>query len=172
MRTSRRAFSLPEVLIALAMVSILIGLVVWLTTFGTRATARLTPRLALHQAARRAMARFLSDLQEGMEVVSPRPGVTSSFAVVRDKLSVLRWYYQVPAAAGGPLFDLRVMRRDPTLPPAERDTLVVTNVRRLAFTCRTEGALQLNLELAADDQDYALLTTVRLRNIASAEELW
>lgn len=172
MRPNRRAFSLPEVLIALALLGTLIGVVVWLTSFGTRATGRLTPRLALHQTARKAMARFLADLQEGMEVVTPRPGITSSFAVVRDKLSVLRWYYLVPSPAGGPLFDLRVMRKDTTLPAAERDTLVLTNVKRLAFTCRTEGALQLNLELIAEDQDYPLLTTVRLRNIASAEELW
>lgn len=172
MSSNRRGFSLPEVLIALAMMGVLIALLVWLTSFGTQATGRLTPRLALHQTARKAMARFLADLQEGMEVITPRPGVTSTFAVVRDKLSVLRWYYLVPSPNGGPLFDLRVMRKDPALPAPERDTLVLTNVKRLALTSRTEGAIQLNLELSADGQDYPLLTTVRLRNIASAEELW
>ncbi len=168
----RRAFTLFEILIALALFSILIGLLAWLLGFGGRSTGRLTSSLALHQATRRATARFLADIQEGMEVISPRPGNTAAYTVIRDKISVLRWYYQVPSQTDPTLSDLRVSIKDDTLPAAQQDALVISNVRRLTFSTRTEGALQINLELATEGQDYPLLTTVRLRNIASAEELW
>ena len=61
---------------------------------------------------------------------------------------------------------------DPSLPEAQREELILQDVRRLTFTCQSEGAAQVNLLLARDGQEFALLTLVRLRNLATVEELW
>jgi hypothetical protein len=171
-----RAFSLVEVVIALGLISLLIGVVVWILSFGGRSTSRLTPQLALQQASRKAVVRFLREVQEGMEVVTPRPGSTLSYALVRDKLSQVRWFYQLPQRTPNPrerLFELWRYVDDQTITdPEKRKELMLSNVKRLTFTSRGEGALQVNLLLAEGEQEYAMLTTVRLRNIASAEEIW
>ena len=171
--SSRRAFSIAEAIIAVAVLAMMIGCIVWILGFGTRSTGRLTPQLSLQQASRKAIVRFLREVQEGMEVLSPRPGSTLSYALVRDKVSQVRWFYQLPMAGSRDnLLELWRYVDDPDVPMAQRKELMLTHVKRLTFTSRGEGALQVNLLLAEGDQEYAMLTTVRLRNIASAEEIW
>src|SRR5205085_10398108 len=107
-----------------------------------------------------------------MEVVSPRAGSTLGYAVLRDRVALLRWYYLTQQAGTTDLYELHVYKHDDKLPENQRDELLLTNVRRLAFTARTEGALQVNLLLGEEGAESSVLTTVRLRNIAAAEELW
>ena len=168
----RRAFSLAEILVVVGLFGLVLGAAVYLFGYGSQAMRRLTPQLAVQQAGRRAVVRLLQDLQESMEVMQPRPGATLAYAVVMDKLGVSRFYYQVKSAADPQTTDLWRHVDDPTLPPAEQDQRVFTGIKRLSFTCQTEGALSLNMQLAEGETTYALLTTVRLRNLASAEELW
>jgi hypothetical protein len=108
-----------------------------------------------------------------MSVISPRPGMTLSYALVRDRSSVVRWFFQValPGSAPG-TYSLWCYRDDPSIAPPVQQELLLKNIRRLTFTSRSEGALQINLLLAEGDQDYSLLTTVQMRNLPSSEELW
>lgn len=168
---ARRAFTIVEIVIVTILIAAVIGLVVWLTGFGRSASARLGAQMSLQQASRKAVVRLLRELEEGIEVLSPRPGMTLAHAVVRDKLSQTRWYYQV-AAVDGKSYELRRHLDAPALPAAQRDELLLGSIRRLTFTCRTEAALQVNLLLAEGGEEVALVTTVRLRNIAAAEELY
>lgn len=167
----RRAFTLVEALVAVALATGAIGLLIWLLVFGGRSSERITPQLALQQESRKAVVRFLKELQEGMEVISPRPGSTLTYALVRDRVARVRWFYQVPGSTRG-LFDLVRYVDDAKLAGAERLETLLTRVRRLTFTARGEGLVQVNLLLADGEQEYALLTTIRLRNLASTEEIW
>ena len=168
----RSAFSLVEVMVALGLFGLLIGSVVWLFGFGGRSTVRLTGQMSLQQNSRKAVVRLLRELQEGMQVLSPTPGTTLSYALIRDKLSQVRWFYQVPQAGRSDVYDLVRYVHDPSIPEAKRTETLLQNVKRLTFTSRSEGALQVNLLLVEDEREFSLLTTVRLRNLASAEELW
>ena len=167
----RAAFTLAEALIVVVLATALVGTVVYLLVHGTALTARLTPQLSLQQGGRRAVVRLLREIQEGMEVVVPRPGSTQPYAVVRDRVSLLRWFYQV-RSADGRTCELWRYVDDPALPLASRRELMLGSIKRLTFTSRSEASVQVNLVLAEADQEYALLTTVRLRNIAAAEEIW
>jgi len=159
-------------LIGLALFGLILGIIVWLLGHGSRSGQRLSTQMAVHQASRKALVRFLQELQEGIEVIRPTPGTTLSYALVRDKYSCVRWFRQVPRPGSGGLYDLRRYADDLALPMDRRDELLLSDVKRLTFTARSEGALQINIVLAEKDRDYALLTTVRLRNLPSAEELW
>lgn len=171
LESHRRAFTILEMTLVAALFAVVLGLIVWITGFGRSASGRLGAQASLQQGSRKALVRLLRELEESIEVVSPRPGTTLSHALVRDKLSLARWYYQVPSADGRS-FDLRRAIDSATLPPGQRDELLLTSIRRLTFTARTEGALQVHLVLSEGAEDYALVTTVRLRNIAAAEELY
>lgn len=171
-RRSSAAFTLVESLVGFALAVLVLGTMFWLVSFSVRSTARLGPKLAAQQATRRAVVRFLHELQESMEVVAPRAGSTMAYAVIRDKLALVRWYYLIEQVGAPGLFELHVYRHDPALSTGQRDEVLLSNVRRLAFTARTEGALQVNLLVGEEGQETSILTTVRLRNIASSEELW
>lgn len=172
-RPPGRGLTVIEIVIAVALLSLLMGAAFWVFVYGGRSTSRLTKQLSLQQASRKAIVRFLREVQEGMEVLSPRPGSTLSYALVRDKVSLVRWFYQVPQGAGAnPLYELWRYLDDPDTPADRRAEPLLRNVRRLTFTSRSEGALQVNLILEEEDQQYSILTTVRLRNLPSAEEVW
>ena len=170
MRSRRAGFTLVEVLVVLVLLGMLISVAVYLFGFGGRATRRLTPRLSLQQAGRKALVAFLREIQEGMEVVTPRPGSTLSYALIRDKLARFRLYYQIASGPGS--YALWRYTEDPALAVGQRKELLFSNIQRLTFTSHSEGALQINLELQEDEERYSLVTSVRLRNLASAEELW
>ena len=171
-RPVRRGFSLVELLVALGLCGLVIGVAVYLFVYGGHATRAVTAKLAGQQAGRKALVAFLSEIQEGMEVVIPRPGTTLSYALVRDKVAHLRLYYQVKSAPDATTYALWRYVQDPSLAAGVRKEKLLDNVRRLSFTSRSEGALELNLEVQEDDQVWSLITAVRLRNLASAEELW
>lgn len=159
-------------MVGLGLACALLGSMFYVMSYAMRSTAKLAPKLAGQQATRKAVVRFLRELQESMEVVSPRAGSTLAYSVVRDRIAVLRWYFLVQQPNSPDLFELRVYKHDSALPTGQREELLVQNVRRLAFTARTEGALQVNLLVGEEGMETSILTTVRLRNIASAEELW
>ena len=166
----RHGFTLVEGLVAVWVALLVIGTAVGLLTQGNWIAAHLTPQLSMEQNSRKALVRLLAELQEGMEVVNPRPGSTATFAVVRDRVSRMRMYYQVSAGDG--TSELWRTVDDPDLPPAARKERLLPSIKRLTFSSRSEGALQVNLVLTEGGQEYALLTAVRLRNIAAAEEVW
>ena len=165
-------FTLVEVIIGVILFALLVASVMWVFVYGGRSTGRLSSQLSLQQSSRKAIVRFLRELQEGMEVLSPSPGSTLSYALIRDKVSLVRWFYLIPASGTPGVFELRRYVKDPKLSEEKRTEIFLQNVKRLTFTCRSEGALQIHLVMKEDDQEYALLTSVRLRNLASAETLW
>jgi hypothetical protein len=167
-----RAFSLVEALIAGALFCALINVLIWILMNSRASTERLTSRMAVQQTSRKAAVKFLSELQEGMEVVYPRPGSTLSHAFIRDKLSIARWFVLLPRAGASDSYELWRYLADPDLAADRRAERLLTNVKRLTFTSISEGSLQVNLVLSEEGQETALLTTVRLRNLASSEELW
>ena len=167
-----RAFTLVEVLLVAGLVCLLVSCLTWFFAFSSRSTSRLTAQLGLQQASRMAVVRFLRELQEGIELVSPAPGCTLSYALVRDKVSLLRWYFLRPQPGERGTHELWRYVHDPALPTARREELMLRDIRRLTFTSQSQGAVQVNLLLARDGQEYATLTLVRLRNLAAAEELW
>ena len=156
--------------IAVALFAMLIGLNFWLTTSGARSSVGLTTRMGLQQSSRKALVRLMMEIQEGMEVLAPVPGSSLTYALVRDKLSLVRWFVQHPQKDG--IYDLWRYTGDPEVPPAKRGELLLKGVKRLRFTSTSEGSLQINLTLTESGQEHSLVTTIRLRNLASAEALW
>lgn len=171
---ARRGVTLVEGLIAFGLVTFIVVGLYYFASFGRRSTERVGSQVGAQMEARRAMVRLLREIREGMEVLQPRPGGTLSWAMIRDKLSCPRMFYQVgrQEPGGRTVYDLWRFVDDPDIPEPQRRELLVSGIRRLTFTSRGEGALQIHLLVAEGDAEQAFLTTVRLRNLAAAEELW
>ena len=159
-------------MIVLFLAGSLIVMVSYLLIYGSRSMQRTSEQLAGQQAGRTAIARLLREVQQSIEVVTPLPGSTMPYAVVRDEVSCARWYYQVPQAGSNGLYELWCYIDDPDLAAADKKQLIMRNLKRLTFTTQSEGALQVNLMFHEGDTDSPMLTTVRLRNIAAADEVW
>ena len=170
--SKRGGFSIAEVLVALGMFVILISLCVWIFGYGSGATRRLTPKLTMAASSRKAVVRMLREIQEGMEVILPMPGITLPYAVIIDKIGLARWYYQVPNKNDANLTDLMRYVNDKKIAPGARSDVLLTGISRLTFTSQSEGMLSINLALQEDSAEYSMLTQVRLRDLASSEELW
>lgn len=164
--------ALVEALLAATLFLVLLGVVYLAFRHGIASTARLTPQLSLQQQRRKAIVRFLREIQEGMDVISPGPGQTLSYALIRDKVAFLTMFYGRASSRKDGTFDLWRYRYDPDVPEPSRRELLVAHLGRVTFTCQSEGALQIHLLLEEGRQHDSLLTTVRLRNLPSSEELW
>ncbi len=148
---------------SLILVVVLFGVIQLLST-GRRMEEGVGGRLALQADARKALASFLRELQEGIVVVRPAPGQTLSYAMVRDKLNRVAFYSLAPA--GEETYDLR---RDLVDRSGTRREVLLGGLSRLTFTALTDRALQLNAILGTGDRRFAFHTQVRLRNRAAAE---
>jgi len=174
---SSRAFTIVECLIALCLLGMLLAICIQLFSHARIVTQKLTPQLSVQQGSRKALVRVIEELQESMEVLVPQPGSTLYYALVRDKVGLLRMYYLVPrkpdsTALGSKMYELWRDIADPKLPPQGGRACLVQNISRLTFTSRSAGSLQINLTLSEQGEKSSLLTSVRLRNLPSAEELW
>ena len=168
----RRAFSIVEISIGAGLLAVLMGVLVMMLIHGGRSSARTGVQYALQQQSRTAMAHFLQELQEGMEVVQPTPGCTLPQAVIRDAVSCARWYYLVKQPDEPGSFELWRYADDPDMDPARRKERLLRGVKRLTFTAHGESAVQINLVVREGTEELPLLTTVRMRNIAAADDGW
>ena len=164
---TRRAFTLLEALVVAAVLTVLLSALWMLFSASQRSSSSLTVKASLQKSSRQALATFITETQEGMEVLLPRPGRSRAQAAIRDRLSLIRWYAQRPQPGADGLYEL--WRYTADRPQGER---LFGGIKRLRFTCRSEGALEVNLVLTEEGQDTALLTTIRLRNLPSAEAVW
>ena len=157
---NRRGWTFVEVLVALGLFLLLLVLVVWLFSFGSRTLARLMPGLDLQKTNRRAVVRLIGEMQEGMELIAPVPGATLSYAVIADRTGQIKFFNQ----RGNVLWV--------DAPDSKRHEKLFDGIQRLTFTSLGEGAVLVNLLLTQDGAESPVLTTIRLRNLAAAEEVW
>ena len=171
-RRPRKGFTTVEIMIVLILAVGLIAAGIYLLIYGAKALQRTSDNLAAQQAGRAAVARMVQEIQQCIEVITPLPGATMPYALVRDQVSCARWYYQRPQKGAPGLYELYRLVDDKTLAVEKRTELMMRGLKRLTFTSRSEGALQINMLFRENDADVPLLTTIRLRNIAAADEAW
>lgn len=159
-------------MVATILLVLLIGSAIWVLINSRRTAQAVSARTSAQQTTTRAVVRLLTELQEGMEVLAPQSASTLSYALIRDKVSVVRWFFLVPSKSVPGTRELWRYRDDQSIPAEKRLEHILNGVQRLAFTATSEGSLQVNLVVAEEGHEFPLLTTVRLRNIASAEELY
>ena len=164
-RARHRGVSLLEILMVLAIISVVLYALMTLMGSGRRMEDSFGAHLGLQLDAQRSLTQMIQSLQEGITVVLPQPGNTLPHAVVRDKLNRLVLFSLVPAATPGEY----QLRRDIASPGGVETTTLLTGVRRVTFTSLSDAALLLHVILGSGEHRYAFHTEVRLRNRDAAE---
>ena len=158
------AFTFIEVVVASLILAIVLYVLMGLLTQGSKLSRQELDYLGLQADSQRALARFLKDLQEAIEVVAPQPGGTLPYAVIRDKLNRFVVYSLTGSGAGGE-YDLQT---DVVSPQGRTTDIMLKGVARLTFSSLSDGALRLHMTLATGARRYAFYTEIRLRNREAA----
>ena len=169
---TRRGVTLLEVIYVAILIVLLVMVATQPFVTGRRSMERMSVKASLQASSRKAIARLLAEVQEGMEVLIPLAGRSRAHAVIRDRVSLPRWFVQQPQKGQSGLFELWRYTGNPAPVEERRGELLLSGIKRLRFTCQGEGALSINLVLSEEGQEFSLVTTVRLRNLPAAEALW
>ncbi len=145
-----------------------------LSVFSGKQSENLGKRLVLQMEARRALLSLYDDLQQGIEIVIPKPGSTLPYVVFRDFVNDIRVIFQEKDAElskteGQDLFRVMEVRCSPegTRPSVTR--LLMKYVTRLQFTAYDPGSLLLTCSMAGGKGTFSLVNFVRLRNTDSPD---
>ena len=174
---AHRGYSLIEVLVALFLFGTLFA-TAWMLhrsgTVGVQST--LGPQMGLQMTTRKALVEFIKELQECVEFVRPYQGSTLNYLMARNKLDQVLLTYMVKndkdsAREGRDVHDVYVYLNDTSVAAASRQRLLFGGVTRLTFTALGSGVVQIRMDVTESNRIYALLTTVRARNIELEGEL-
>lgn len=173
----RRGVTLVEILIALAIFSLLSAAVYLVWTRSRVFEDSLTAHTEAQHEVRRAFLALLKDLQQAIEVVLPADGYTQPYLVIRDQLNRLTTFYLVPDPVasqqeGREIYHLlKVMPAYPETSQVAVKEVVMRQVSSFTFSGRGAGGVILNLTATVDKKDYSLVTMVRLRALSALDEL-
>lgn len=166
----RGAFTLAEVLVALALGAVVL-VAVW-SVFN--AAGRTAPGLGAHASlqlgTQLALLELNQKLQESIAIERLTSGTSLSYFVVRGKTNETVVGYQVvdaaaSAKAGRRLYQLWLASSRGAGTDTQRK--VLGQIERCRFTATSAGVLQLHMDLFEDGKSHAVLTSVRLRNLPS-----
>lgn len=176
-RPRRRGLSTIELLIALVISTIVVGVVFGFFRFARVSTERTVgPQLALGEASRQALLELIRELQEAIEVNRPIQGSTLTYFVVRDKLNqVLVGYLvtnpQAKTQDGRPLFDLILDRTSFGGPSTPKKKKLLSNLERFTVTGLSPALIQIHADFHEQGRSFAFFTTIRARNVFSDNDL-
>ncbi len=173
----RRTLTMVELMIALAIFSTAMGLVIMaFQTFRGRPSENLSKRLILQTEARKGLVNLYRYLQEGIEVVAPPPGTTMPYLVFKDAVNDLRMVYlekdpRLSQEEERTIYKAMTVVRDPLETAPDSPKTLMQNVLKLNFTPYSRGSVLISAQLRGGKGDFSLLNFVRLQNTGAEEDL-
>jgi len=173
-----RGVTLPEMVIAVGIFAMFmaIGSRVFTLFIGGKHSENLSKRLVLQMEARKAIINLYRELQQGIEIVAPPPGMTLSHLVFKDSVNNVRMVYLVEDTVkskeeGVSIYRAMTILRDPGGATIEEPRCLMEHVLKLNFTTYNYGGVLVTTQLRGGKGDYSLVSYVRLQNVTSEEEL-
>ncbi len=171
----RQGMTFAEVMIASVVLLILFAGVFRLfqTLYGKKA-AGISQRLELQMEARRALINLYGEIQEGIELLKPEPGVTLPFMAIRDSVNNVHFIFQKKDAVASERQKRDIFRLYTVVYDIERNVgsqprEIMTNVERLNFTAHGYGGVVVTSDLKEGEASFSFVNMIRLKN-ALAEE--
>jgi len=178
-----RATTLVEILVGLALVSITMGLAYGFMHLMFWSHSRfnltgLTRRSFLQKDAKAGIRRLIYRLREGIQILSPAPGTSSTELVFRDVLNQDIRLRQ--DATGNRVISERsvggawVLETEPTLIQTDNGQIpaswpvLVSNCPSIRFTAIAGDCVTVQASLVFEQEMESLLTVVKLRNAQQA----
>ena len=172
----QKGFSFLETILAMLLMAAFFGTAfkAW-QTFTHKKSENLSRRLVLQMEARKAFLNLTRELQQGIEIVIPKPGTTLPFLVYKDYGNNLRIVYLEEDSVRTreqkrPMFRAISAWRDPSQPTAGQPVTLMEYVARLNFTTHSAGGVLVSANLHDGTGDFALINFIRLQNVSAEEE--
>jgi prepilin-type N-terminal cleavage/methylation domain-containing protein len=172
---SRVAITLVEIVIAMAIFSVvLFGGYRSMQAYAGRASENLSTQLLLQMEARRALLTMTTNLQQGLELVLPRPGATLPYVTYRDFVNNLRVIYlekdeSLSAREQQTLYQAVEKVIDPADGTKTTTKILMRYVTELRFTAHHQGAVVVTCSLLGGRGRFSLVNFIRLRNTGAAD---
>ena len=172
----QKGFSFLETVLAMLLLAAFFGtgFKAWQTSTHKK-SENLSKRLVLQMEARKAFLNLTRELQQGIEIILPKPGTTLPFLVYKDYTNSLRVvnHEEDPARTREqkrPMFRTISTRRDPSEPTAGPPVILMEYVARLNFTAHSAGGILVSVRLHGGSGDFSLINFIRLQNVSAEEE--
>lgn len=169
---------MAEILIVCAIVGLVFYTIVNIFQFLNRYNAsNPTGDIGMLKETRKMYLKVLVDLQEGVELLHPMPGVTLPYLVFVDKNNDISVYYlkeQPNAEKDSGRYVLCAKTREvgnAGYSTAFEERTLVENVERMTFTGHGGGAVLVNARLRERGKENNLLTLINLKNYRSGGPL-
>lgn len=167
-------FTMAEILVVCAIVGLVFYVVVNIFQFlGRYNQSNPTGDIGMLKETRKMYLKVLVDLQEGMEVLHPLPGVTLPYVVYVDKNNDISVYYlknnPTPEPDSGPFILCAKTREigNAGYSTAFDERPLVENVDRMTFTGHGGGAVLINVRLKEKGKENNLITIINMKNYRS-----
>lgn len=171
-----KGFSFVEMIVAMLLMAAFFGTgyKAW-QTFTHKKAENLSKRLVLQMEARKAFLNLTRELQQGIEVVVPKPGTTLPYLVYKDYVNNLRVVFLEEDQVRSREEQRKIYRaisafRDPSSPTAGPPVTLMEHVVRLNFTTHSVGGVLVSARLHGGSGDYSLVNFIRLQNVSAEEE--
>ena len=169
---------MAEILVVCAIVGLVFYTIVNIFSFLNRYNAsNPTGDIGMLKETRKMYLKVLVDLQEGVEVLHPMPGVTLPYLVFVDKNNDISVYYlknaENPEKDSGPFILCAKTREvgNAGYSTAFEERVLVENVDRMTFTGHGGGAVLVNARLKERGKENSLFTLINMKNYRSGGPL-
>ena len=162
-----------EIVISISILSIVfISGFMALRTFNSKPSQNLSKRLVLQMEARRALTDLYRTVQDGLEVISPAPGMTLSYLSYRDVVNNVKMVYlekdeHWSQVEGKTIYKAMILTKDPSGAVKEKAKCFMKHIQSLNFTSYSPGAVLITANMYSGKGEFSLINFVRLQNVSS-----
>ena len=171
----RTGFTLVETIVVVGIMSLVFtGIVQIFQYIGSSQSSKSSKDIIMIKNSRRLFLKVFTELQEGMEIIHPVPGVTLPYLVFVDRNNDITVYYlkkNLKAEKDCGEFMLCTKTREIGMAGYGtkcEERILMKNVDRMTFTAHGGGVVLVNARLKINKNEFNLLTMVNLKNFRSS----
>lgn len=177
-RSQRPAgFTLVELMVTVVVMSFVVaGLHNLMRGLLGHGAKNISQNLHLQMEARRALLNLYREIQEGIEILKPDPGVTLPYLVLRDNVNNIHFIYLKRDKAASeqlkrPMFRLYSVLYDIATERASAPRELVANVESLNFTAHGYSDVVITSTLREGNAVFSFVNQIGLKNSLAEEGL-
>jgi len=143
-----------------------------LKTFNGKASQNISKRLVLQMEARKALTNLYRTIQDGLEVISPAPGMTLSYLSYRDIVNNIKVVYLEKdeywsKIEGKTIYKAMILTKDTSGAVTKKAKCFMRHIQSLNFTSYSPGAVLISANMYSGKGEFSLINFMRLQNVSS-----
>ncbi|MBF0410150.1 MAG: hypothetical protein HQM10_22590 [Candidatus Riflebacteria bacterium] len=174
-RRSHTGFTTVEMLVGVAILSILVMLIFQFTRFVGDSQKKYSLQAELQMDSRRAFDETVTRIREGTEVVRPFVGETLPYMIMKDCVNRLTVFYLEPNNSISEKLQKAVYRLVSYSTDyvgsyqKENHRIMVPNIKAMTFTSLGPNSIQINVSVTNERGEFQFIAHIGLMNVGGLE---